>query len=126
MVNSYFSEWRTMKDPATVEGLLTSVFRELSERNRSLRNGERMGCSFRNRPPRSWPSEICHGPGRRVDEVLKDHYVGPLTKLGEVGPRPAASAVCVRKSASHSRGSRDNEWSLRLFAVDDGEAFCRI
>ena len=55
-------------------------------------------------------AEICDGQ-IPVDEVLKNYYVGPLTKLGL-----SARDLAARSAGEHLRrieGRRDTEWSLR-------------
>ena len=52
VVNSYFSEWREMKNPATVEGLLTTVFASYNGKNPVVRKWQQAGSYSRKSPPR--------------------------------------------------------------------------
>ncbi len=75
----------------------------------SLRNGERMGCSFSERAAVFTASLICQGR-KTVDEVLRDHYIEPLTKLAKSVRDTAARVACQKLSELEK--SQDNEWSL--------------
>jgi hypothetical protein len=109
IVISYFSEWREMANPSELEALLMAVFRSHDGTNpvvQKWRTSERLfsphGATF-------LAEEICGGR-RTVDEVLKSHYVGPLTRLG-LSVR-AAAAKSAAESLRRLESSRDNDWSL--------------
>jgi hypothetical protein len=109
MVNGYFSEWREMKSPATVEALLTGVFRRYGGKNPVVQEWQDRPALFSDRAAGFLATEICSGQ-KAVDEVLKSHNVRPLTKLG-LSARDAAA----RSASEYLRrveGVRDNEWSL--------------
>jgi len=110
IVNSYFSEWRQMKSPVAVESLLIGVFRSFGRKNPVVQTWRSNGRLFSEEAAAFLAGQICDEQ-KSVDEVLKSHYVGPLTKLG----------LSVRSAAVRSAGerlhrlerSRDDEWSIR-------------
>jgi hypothetical protein len=110
MVNSYFSEWREMKNPGLVEALLNGVFAHYAGKNPVVNKWHNSAALFSERAAGFLAAEICSGQ-KPVDEVLKGHYVGPLTKLG-LSVR-AAAARSAGEYLRRTEGSRDNEWSLR-------------
>ncbi len=109
MVNSYFSEWRTMKDPAKIEGLLASVFASYGERNPVVKKWRTNGMLFSERAAVFTASLICQGR-KTVDDVLRDHYIEPLTKLAKSVRDTTAQAACQKLRELEK--SQDNEWSL--------------
>ena len=110
MVISYFSEWREMKNPAAVERLLTAVFGTYNGKNPVVHKWHISERLFSENAASFLAGEICGGQ-KTVDEVLKNYYVGPLTRLGL-----SVRAAAARSAGEHLRrmeGSRDNEWSIR-------------
>jgi hypothetical protein len=110
VANSYFSEWREMKNPATVEGLLTTVFASYNGKNPVVTKWHQAGRLFSKESATLLSAEICDGQ-LPVDDVLKTYYVGPLTKLGR-----SVRDLAARAAGEHLRsieGRRDTEWSLR-------------
>ncbi len=110
MVNSYFAEWRAMEDPRAVENLLVSVFTNYGANNPVVRKWLASNALFSEKAAVFLSDEICSGQ-RAVDEVLHEHYVGPLTKLGMSVRASAARSACDRLRRMESR--QNNEWSLR-------------
>ena len=112
MVNSYFAEWRTMQNPRTVEGLLISAFANHSVKNPVVQKwlASASRALFSERAAAFLSEEICSGQ-KAVDEVLREHYVGPLTKLGLAVRASAARSGC--EYLRRVEGLRENEWSLR-------------
>jgi hypothetical protein len=110
MVNCYFAEWRTMKEPGAVEGLLISVFARHSAKNLIVRKWLASKALFSEGAAAFLAQEICSGQ-KAVDDVLREHNVGPLTKLGLSARALAARLACdtLRKM----EGGRDSEWSFR-------------
>lgn len=110
LVNGYFSEWRTMKNPTNVEGLLTSVFASYGGRNPVVQKWQTNEMLFSELAAVFAANLICQGR-RAVDDVLKEYYVGPLTKLGLSIRASAARSAC--EYLHGTEGSRDGEWSIR-------------
>lgn len=110
MVNGYFSEWRTMNDPLSVERLLTSVFSSYNGKNPVVQKWYANKRLFSEHAATFLADDICSGQ-KAVDDVLKDYYVGPLTKLGLSVRASAAKSACEYLRRTES--GRDNEWSLR-------------
>jgi len=110
MVNSYFVEWRTAKNPSALEALLVSVLLGHGGTNPVVQKWLVSKALFSERAAEFLAERVCLDP-KGVDEVLREHYVGPLTKLGLCARASAArlSCECLRRM----EGSRDNEWSLR-------------
>lgn len=110
IVDSYFSEWRTMNDPAALERLLTSVFSSYSGANPVVKKWHANKPLFSEQAATFLADRICsaqHG----VDDVLKDHYVRPLTKLGQSVRASAARSAC--EYLRRTERDRDEEWGLR-------------
>ena len=110
MVNSYFSEWRTMNDPTTLERLLISVFSAYLGNNPVVRKWNASKSLFSEQAATFMADKICSSQ-KAVDEVLKEYYVGPLTKLGQSVRASAATTAC--EYLRRTEASRDNEWSFR-------------
>jgi len=109
MVNGYFTEWRTMSDPISVEHLLISVCSNYANKNPVVQKWHASRQLFTDQAAAFLADQIC-SEQKAVDEVLKSHYVGPLTKLG-LSVRASAARVAgdyLRRTES----SRDSEWSL--------------
>ena len=109
MVNSYFTEWREMKNPARVESLLCAVFGSYGGRNPVVKKWQDSEMLFSELAAVFVANLICLDR-KAVDEVLKSCYIGPLTRLGM-----SARALAARNACEHLRElerSRDNEWSL--------------
>ena len=111
VVSSYFAEWRTMKDPGAVEGLLISVLARHDANNLVVRKWLGSKALFSEKAAEFLSEEICSDQ-KAVDDVLREHYVGPLTKLGLSVRASAASSACEYLRRMESR--RDDEWSLRF------------
>jgi len=111
VVSSYFAEWRGMKDPRAVEGLLISVLVRHDAKNPVVRKWLASKALFSERAAEFLSEQICSDQ-KAVDDVLREHYVGPLTKLGLSVRGSAASAACEYLRRMESR--RDDEWSLRF------------
>lgn len=110
VVNGYFSEWRDMKDPVTVEDLVASIFASYGGKNPVVQKWHDNGPLFSDQAARFLTDEICANQ-KTVDGVLKSYYVGPLTRLGL-----AVRGNAARSASEHLRrieSSKDNEWSLR-------------
>ena len=110
IVNGYFLEWRTMTDPASVERLLTVVFSSYNGKNLVVQKWHANRPLFSEQAATFLADEICLGQ-KAVDVVLKDYYVGPLTKLGLSVRASAARSAC--EYLRRTEGTRDNEWSFR-------------
>jgi hypothetical protein len=110
MVSSYFAEWRTMKNPDSVEGLLMSVFARHDVKNPVVQKWLASTALFSGKGADFLSEEIC-ADQKAVDDVLRQHYVGPLTKLGMSARASAARSACEYLRRAEVR--RDNEWSLR-------------
>lgn len=118
IVNSYFSEWRQMKNPAAVESLLNGVFQSFGARNPVVQTWRNNGRLFSKEAATFLAGQVCDEQ-KSVDEVLKTYYVGPLTKLG-LSVR-AAAARSAGAGLHRLEGSRDDEWSIRYLKwVTDG------
>lgn len=118
MVNSYFCEWRQMKNPAAIESLLNGVFQSFGAQNPVVQIWRNNGKLFSKEAATFLAGQICDQQ-KTVDEVLKTHYVGPLTKLG-LSVR-AAAARFAGANLHRLEGSRDAEWSIRYLKwVTDG------
>lgn len=109
VVNSYFLEWRTMKDAAKVEGLLTSVFASYGDRNPVVKKWRTNGMLFSERAAMFAASLICQGR-KTVDDVLRSCYIEPLTLLAKSARDSAARVAC--QQLSELERSQDNDWSL--------------
>jgi len=110
IVISYFSEWREMKNPSAVEDLLMAVFGSYHGRNPVVHKWHTSEKLFSQYGATFLAEEICAGQ-KSVDEVLKGHYVGPLTRLG-LSVR-AMAAKSAGEHLRHLEKSRDQDWSLR-------------
>jgi hypothetical protein len=110
MVNSYFAEWRTMKNPLAVEGLLTSAFERHNAKNPVVQKWLASKAVFSERAAEFLSEKICSDQ-KAVDDVLREHYVGQLTKLGMSIRASAAKSAC--EYLRRVEGRQDNEWSLR-------------
>ena len=110
MVNSYFAEWRAMENPRAIENLLVSVFANHYANNPVVQKWLASKDLFSEKAAVFLSSEICSGQ-KAVDEVLREHYVGPLTKLGMSVRALAAKSACDR--LRRMEGGQNNEWSLR-------------
>jgi EH_Signature domain len=110
MVNGYFSEWRTMIDPTSVEQLLTAVFSSYDGKNQVVQKWYANKRLFSEQAATCMADEICSSQ-KAVDDVLKDYYIGPLTKLGQSVRASAARSAC--EYLRRTEGSRDSEWSVR-------------
>ena len=110
MVNAYFSDWRDMDDPATVEQLLRSVFASASDKNPVVQKWRECKPLFSEHSVTFLADEICAGQ-KAVDDTLEDYYVGPLTKLGRSVRDSAARAAC--EHFRRTERSRDSEWGVR-------------
>ena len=111
VVSSYFAEWRAMKDPRAVEGLLISVLARHDAKNPVVRKWLGSKALFSERAAEFLSEQICSDQ-KAVDDVLREHYVGTLTKLGLSVRASAASSACEYLRRMESR--RDDEWSLRF------------
>jgi hypothetical protein len=69
MVNSYFSEWRKMNDPASVERLLTSIFSSYNGKNLVIQKWQEKKLLFSEEAATFLANEICSGQ-KAVDDVL--------------------------------------------------------
>ena len=110
MVDSYFSEWRRMNNPAGVEKLLMSAFSLYSTKNPVVRKWEHCRPLFSEQAATFLANHICSGQ-RAVDEILKDHFVRPLTRLAVSVRTAAARSACEALRQVEREG--DNESSLR-------------
>jgi hypothetical protein len=110
IVNSYFSEWRQMKNPAAVESLLKGVFRSFGGKNPVVQTWRSNGRLFSDEAATFLAGQICDEQ-KTVDEALKTYYVGSLTKLGLSVRAAAARSAGTR--LHRLEGSRDSEWSIR-------------
>jgi hypothetical protein len=118
VVNAYFADWRTMKDPTVVEDLLISVLANCTARNLVVRKWLASKSLFSENAAAFLAEEICSGQGA-VDEVLREHNVGPLTKLGLTARALAATVACeyLRKV----EGTRKDEWALKYLTWITGK-----
>ena len=111
LVSSYFAEWRTMKNPDSVEGLLMSVFARHDVKNPVVQRWLASKALFSGKAAGFLSEAICSDQ-KAVDDVLREHYVGPLTKLGMSVRASAAKSAC--EYLRRVEGTRDDEWSLRF------------
>jgi hypothetical protein len=111
VVNSYFAEWRTMKNPGAVEGLLISAFARHDAKNPVVQKWLGSKALFSEKAAELLSEEIC-SEQKAVDDVLRAHYVGPLTKLGLSVRASAASSA--GEYLRRMEGDRDDDWSLRF------------
>jgi hypothetical protein len=112
LVNSYFSGWRSMKDPPVVERLLISVFESYSGKNPVVQKWLANQQLFSAKSATFLAEEICLGQ-RAVGEVLHKYYVSPVVKLGL-----SVRATAAKTAAEYFRrveGNHDAEWSLGYF-----------
>lgn len=109
MVNSYFSEWRDIRNASQVEGLLMSVFASYGDRNPVVKKWRTNGMLFSERAASFVANLICQDR-EAVDEVLNGFYIQPLTRLGRAVRDLAAEAA--RKQLLELEKDHDNEWSL--------------
>ena len=98
-----------MNDPVSVERLLSAVFSSYNKRNPVVQKWHASRRLFTDQAATFLADEICSGQ-KAVDQVLRDYYVGPLTKLGLSVRASAARSAC--DYLRRTEGSRDNEWSL--------------
>jgi hypothetical protein len=109
IVNGYFTEWRAMKNPETVESLLTTAFASYGGKNPVVEKWHNSALLFSEQAASFLAAEIC-ADQKAVDEVLKSYYVGPITRLGlTVRAEAARSAVEYLHRLEHTR---DDEWSF--------------
>ncbi len=122
-VNAYFAHWRTMKDPTMVEGLLISVLASCPARNLVVRKWLDSKALFSEGAAAFLAREICSGQ-RHVDEVLREHNVGPLTKLGLSARALAATVACehLRKVES----VRNDEWAFTYLTWITGKVLSEL
>lgn len=111
MVDAYFSEWRDMSDPAASERLLASAFSLYNGKNPVVRTWEANNPLFSDQAARFLANKICLDQ-LSVDDVLKDHYVRPVTRLAQAVRTSAARSACDVLNRIDQR-TRDNEVSLR-------------
>jgi hypothetical protein len=109
IVNGYFSEWRTMNDPGTVERLLASVFSSYNGKNLVVQKWHASRALFSEQAATFLADEICLGK-KAVDDVLKDYNVRPLTKLGLSVRASAARSAC--DYLRRMEGMREKAWHL--------------
>src|ERR1700691_1256473 len=119
ITDSYFAEWRAMKDPGGVEALLISAFAKCGVKSPVVQKWLASKALFFERAAEFLSEAICAGR-KAVDGVLRDHYVGPLTKLGMSVRASATRSACEYLRRFEAR--RDNEWSLRYLQVRGGRA----
>ena len=93
IVNGYFSEWREMEDPTTIEALLLAALQRFP-RNSVARHWRVNGALFSRQAATSVVSTIFTHM-KSVDEILKSHHIGLTTKL----------ATSVRAAAARSAAS---------------------
>jgi EH_Signature domain len=120
VVNSYFAQWRTMKDPSTVERLLLSVLAGHSVKNLVVKKWLTSKPLFSEQAATFLAEEICSGQ-KTVDKVLRAHNVGPLTKLGLAARALAAKVAC--ESLRRLERTRTDEWSLNYLVWITGKVF---
>jgi hypothetical protein len=110
LVNNYFSEWRTMNNATALERLLLSVFQRYRGKNPVVEKWGNSRPLFTPQGVDFLTEQIC-ARQRGVDEVLKEFYVGPHTRLGLSVRASAATAACEFFRKHETR--HDSEWSLR-------------
>ena len=111
MVMNYFSAWRKMKEPSTVESLLSSVFVSYAGKNPVVQKWLMCPSLFSERASAFLADEIS-SEQKTVDEVLHRYYVGPLTQLGRSVRNSAATSAC--EFLHRVESTRDDEWSLHF------------
>jgi hypothetical protein len=118
LVNAYFAHWRTMKDPNVVEGLLISALSNCTAGNLVVRKWLASKSLFSDKAASFLAEEICSRQ-KLVDEVLRDHNVSPLTKLGVSARDLAATVACenLRKVES----TRKDDWTLKCLTWITGK-----
>lgn len=110
LVGSYFTDWRAMADPVTVEKLLIAVFKSYAGVNPVVARWLANPLLFSAQATTSLAEEICSGQ-KAVDDVLGKYYVGPITKLAR-----AVRASAAKTASEYLRrveGDHDSEWRLR-------------
>ena len=110
LVDGYFSGWRIMSDPAGVERLLASAFSLYNSKNPVVRKWEDSKPLFSEHAATFLADQICSHQ-RAVDDVLKDHFVRPLTRLAQTVRTVAAQSAC--EVLRRIEADRDAESSLR-------------
>src|SRR5260370_29797651 len=93
IVNAYFAHWRTMKDPNVVEGLLTAGLEKCAAGTLVVGKWLASKSLFSDQAASVLAEEICSRQ-KLVDEVLHDHNVSPVTKLGVSARDLAAMVAC--------------------------------
>jgi hypothetical protein len=88
-----------------------SVFARNDANNLVVRQWLGSKALFSERAAEFLSEEICSDQNS-VDDVLLEHYVGSLTKLGRSVRASAASSAC--EYLGRMEGRRDDEWSLRF------------
>ncbi len=110
MVDSYFSAWRAMKDPVGVERLLVTAFEAYNGRNPVIQKWDTNKKLFSEQAASFLSEDICSGQ-KSVDDVLKQFYVRPFTRLGLSVRASAAKSACEYFRRAES--TKDSEWCLR-------------
>ena len=107
-----------MPNPSTVEDLLISVFASHNAKNLVVKKWLASKALFSEGAAAFLAEEICSGQ-KAVDEVLRVHNVGPLTKLGVAARALAAKFAC--ESLRRLETTRDGEWSLNYLVWITGK-----
>jgi hypothetical protein len=110
LVNNYFSGWRAMQNPSSVENLLRSAFTSYEGRNPVVQKWSTSTFLFSSEAASSLAEVIC-SEQKGVDDALKTHYVGPLTKLGLMARTSAT--ISAGQNFRQLERSHNEEWSLR-------------
>jgi hypothetical protein len=107
---AYFAEWRSMKDAAAIERVLTSACERYEGRNPAIQKWRSSRALF-SAGSAGWLALAVCAKQQAVNEVLAEYYVGPLTRLGLTVRASAARAACdIFREAERSSSE---EWALQ-------------
>lgn len=111
LVNAYFVQWRTMADPGSLEQMLLSAFSAQGHNNHVVQRWLANPRLFSDAAARLLAEKICANR-MSVDEVLREVYIGPTTKLGIVVRALAAGRAA--EALRQMETGKSDEWSLQL------------
>jgi hypothetical protein len=109
LVNSYFSEWRTMPEPSRLESLLLSTFTALSGKNPVARKWLETPQLF-SESAASFLAEEISASQTAVDDVLRSNNINAVTKLAGAVRLSVVQTACEYLRRQES--SRSDEWVL--------------
>ena len=93
LVTAYFALWRTITNPERLERLLRNRLDADSGKNLILRKWRSSPELFRTNADDFLACAICKAPGK-IEDVLKQYIIAPVSKLGLAARAKAAEAAC--------------------------------